>query len=409
MAAKYLRRQTWWVRFYHPRTGALMRGSLETQDAARAELLRQRVELEAALLDPRFQAAEIPPGIREIVRDERREQPPAEPAAPPLGVPESPAPRVSAKPRATIDAALKGYLDFIRIENSSHHMAGKLSMMRRFFGSERVASLAERRVKAGKAAPEIRTPFFPGGFVDEITPALLQSFMNQLEVCKKTKRHYREFFHHFFEFCLKFEFFQPTNWHHPNPVAALPSYVSRNRRIIFLTQDEVDQQLEVLKESPRVQMAVAFMIYAGLRRAETLWLARDAISTDVSYLSVVNRLDNEREVESSLKTGDRSVTILPPLKTMLEEYSMCQKRRWLIPSSHGAQWGGDSFSKKLRALNKAAGIKWTCLHYRHTYATQRAAEGWPLFRIAREMGNSVSVVEEYYAGFIRPHSDASAA
>lgn len=42
-----------------------------------------------------------------------------------------------------------------------------------------------------------------------------------------------------------------------------------------------------------------------------------------------------------------------------------------------------------------------CLHFRHTYATQRAAEGWPLFRIAREMGNSVAVVEEYYAGYIR--------
>ncbi len=48
------------------------------------------------------------------------------------------------------------------------------------------------------------------------------------------------------------------------------------------------------------------------------------------------------------------------------------------------------------------GLEWNCLMYRHTFATQRAAEGWPLFRIAREMGNSVSVIEDYYAGYIRP-------
>ena len=59
MAAKYLRKNIWWIRFYHPRTGALMRGSLDTQDEAEAELLRERIELEAALLDPRFQAADI--------------------------------------------------------------------------------------------------------------------------------------------------------------------------------------------------------------------------------------------------------------------------------------------------------------------------------------------------------------
>jgi hypothetical protein len=41
------------------------------------------------------------------------------------------------------------------------------------------------------------------------------------------------------------------------------------------------------------------------------------------------------------------------------------------------------------------------LEYRHTYATQRAGEGWTLFRIAKEMGNSVAIVEQYYAAYIR--------
>ena len=45
--------------------------------------------------------------------------------------------------------------------------------------------------------------------------------MESLPVSTKTKRHYREFFHHFFEFSLKFGYFQPTNWHCPNPVGEL--------------------------------------------------------------------------------------------------------------------------------------------------------------------------------------------
>jgi hypothetical protein len=63
MASKFLRRQKWWIKFHHPMTGQRIRESLDTDDEARAELLRQRLDLEVALLEPRFQAAEIPGAI----------------------------------------------------------------------------------------------------------------------------------------------------------------------------------------------------------------------------------------------------------------------------------------------------------------------------------------------------------
>lgn len=52
MAAKYLRKQTWWLRFYHPRSNELVRESLGISDEARAELLRKRVELERDAIAP---------------------------------------------------------------------------------------------------------------------------------------------------------------------------------------------------------------------------------------------------------------------------------------------------------------------------------------------------------------------
>jgi integrase len=256
----------------------------------------------------------------------------------------------------------------------------KISMLRRFIGSERVEKLPQP-ADPGPPARRFKTdypPFFKGAFMDEITPTLLQQFMDGLEVSQKTKRHYREFFHHFFQHCIKFGHYRPENFHCPNPMAALPSYLSKNRRIVFLGEEDVEKQLAVLSVHPSFHMAAALMIYAGLRRSEALWLTSDAIAPDLSFLSVVNRVDEETETESSLKTGERTVTILPLLRRILENYLPTLRTRWLVPLPKGGRWNGDAFGKRLMAHNAAAGIKWTCLHYRHTYATQRAAEVWSL-------------------------------
>lgn len=133
-----------------------------------------------------------------------------------------------------------------------------------------------------------------------------------------------------------------------------------------------------------------------------LWLTRDSIAKDFSFLSVVNQVDGESDLESSLKTGARAVTLPPALKTILQEYLPSLNCRWIVSSRTANRWNGDPFGKRLRAINQKAGLDWTCLHYRHTFATNRAAEGWPLFRIAKEMGNSAAVVEEYYAAYARP-------
>lgn len=399
MAAIYKRRHMWWVRFYHPQTRALVRGSLGTSDPARAELLRLRVERECALLEPRIQSAILPPDILQALGG----------VTPSVGHPAPAGPQPSAAPippvkRHPMDAAVRGYLDFVRTDNAPRHVQNKLSMLRRFLGIERTLPfcdkdcLARWQLRVGQDAP----PFFTGEFVDEITPALLQEFFNSLEVGKKTKRHYREFFHHFFQYCIRFGLYQPTNFHCPNPMAALPSYMSRNETIVFLSPEDVTKQLEVLKDHPEMRVAAALMIHAGLRRAEMLWITRSSIAHDLSFLSVINKTDEETRAKSSLKTGERTVTILPPLREILAGYLPTLKGAWLVKKPNGGRWNDDAFGRKLRSINDAAGLKWTCLHYRHTYATQRAAEGWPLFRIAKEMGNSAAVVEKYYAGFVRP-------
>jgi hypothetical protein len=333
MASKFKRGCTWWIKFTHPDTKQRVRQSLETHDEARAELLRERIELEVALLEPRLRRADLPDRIRKEMGlpafekqfEDNRLQPSS--SVPLLTLP------ALSKPRVALDEAVKVYLNYIQTDNAPHHAANKVSMLRRFLGRPRVEKLMGSESPLGSSVQKsiAPKPFFTGQFLDELSAPLVQQFIEGLPVAQKTKRHYREFFHHFFEACLKFELYQPTNWHRPNPISALPGYVTRNRRIIFLGRKDVDVQLEVLRGHPEFRIAAALMIHAGLRRSETIWLKRDAISEDLSYLSVLNRFDDDEEIESSLKTGERSVTILPPLRSLLREYLPNLKGDWLVP------------------------------------------------------------------------------
>lgn len=419
MASTYLRRQQWWIKFQLPGTKRIIRESLETGDPSRAELLRQKIELEVGLLDPRFQTMSLPERIRAeltpgaSVAAAIAAVPPVPVPSPALTAPNPvPAP---ARARVTIEEAARCYLDYIASENAPETRANKISMLRRFLGPKRAESIvgpSKSTERFGKHRPKIgcgANVAFEGTYLDEVSAAVVQQFIARLGVKKKTQRHYREFFHQFFEVCLNFDLYQPANPYRPNPISALPSYNCKNRRIIYLKTAQIEEQHTALAGHAAIQMAVEIMIEAGLRRSEVLWLTKDSLANDLSFISVVTDYDEDEDEEESLKTGERAVTILPPLRAALQQYLPTLKSQWLIPTPDCRRWSKDGFSRRLRTINKQHGLRWTCNHYRHTYATQRAAEGWPLFRIAREMGNSVAIVEEFYAAFIRPHESTLAA
>ena len=190
MAAKYQRRLAWWVRFYHPRTGQLVRESLDTRDEAKAELLRQRIELETALLDPRFRAADIPVAVHAAlgipVRAEINRADVPSPTATSSRAAGPPRPAVHRQP---LDRVLQMYMAHIRSDNAALHVENKVSILRRFLGDERVAVVPGFKKTRGKTTEDA---FLKGEFLDELTPALLLEFMESLPVSTKTKRHYRE-------------------------------------------------------------------------------------------------------------------------------------------------------------------------------------------------------------------------
>jgi len=383
MASIYNRGNTHWIKYYPPGQSEPTRQSLGTPDPAMAHLMRRKLELELRLRLPELRSIELPTRILETLGEASSPQMTLVGSEADFSVPE-------ATPSPDIEEVLSEYVAYIRVDNSTHHARNKISYLKKFFGAKMMGCEGgEKGVFKGKTLSDVK--------VGDV-----RRLIDSLPVGKRTKKHHREAFHSLFEFSMKYNFFTPTNFRYPNPMSALPSYHEKNKKIIFLTQPEIDHLLEILRPSPPVQIAVALMIYAGLRRAETLWLTKSCLAQDLRFFSVVNKVDKEKDIESSLKTGERPVVILPQLKALLEPYLEHLESEWLVPSPTGMQWIGENFGDKHRALLRAEGIHHTCLHYRHTFATQRAREGWSLFRIAKTMGNSIAVCEEYYAAFIDP-------
>ncbi len=400
------RRRKFWIQYYVPGSQKPVRQSLGTEDRAEAQLISDKLERVLALLDPRVAAVELP----ETILATLPEAPNLSGLASAKAVAEDALPGAQ-KPHTPLKTAIGSYYRHISESNSARWVAGKIKVLRVLFGDALVAdatslSFAHLASERGK---------FRGKTLEDIPSTLLADLVagckardGESPASTKTKRHYREVLHHFFEHCLANGMMSVTNFHTPNPVAALPSYLGEKSEISFLRQTpespEIEQQYSAVASDPSLTAAVKIMIEAGLRRSEVLWLDRDSISADFKVLSITTRYDAECDRQSSLKTSKshRSVTISPTLREFLKKHLITLQGRWLVPSPRGAQWDADNFSSALRAANEARGLPWTCLDFRHTFATRRAfVDKWTSIRLAREMGTSVAMIDRYYAGFLR--------
>jgi integrase len=394
----------YWLKGRNPLTGACVRVSLETADKARAVLLLRKWEAWSALFLPEFGGSDLPPRMRELLtgvppgfacllHPVQYLPAPGHVAA----IPTSPvAVQPPPPPEPPLRWLLREYLEYCKSENSKHHAANKASKVKAAFGPTAV-----------KGDGPLDGPLACAR-LSEVTASKVQHFIEERRkkdgnpLGKKTRRHYREVFSDLYEFAMRRDHYHPTNVRYPNPMTAgLPSYEDRNRLIEFLEEEQITTQLDALRPYPALRAAAATMIYAGPRRGECLWLQVKSIQAR-SYLSIRNLLDEAGDLTSSLKTGSRTVAIEPELMAIFDAYLPTLKGPWLFPSPTGRRRDKDHFSTALREANVAAGLPWSSMHFRHTFATRNARAGVSVFSLARAMGTSVAMIERYYAGFFPP-------
>lgn len=402
-----LRRRKYWIQFYLPGSRAPIRQSLGVEDHAAAQLMSDKQGNLLALLDPRLADVQLPPDLlaRLPATIARPSLPDEDAGADSCVV--APVPEQSKGRPALVDV-IRGYFSHIEESNQKRWVSVKVKVLRVLFGDHLVTKATN--LTFPRVAPE--SGLFRGKTLEDISSKLLAELVAARKArdgvtpaAKKTKRHYREVLHDFFEYCLSHSLMEVRNFHTPNPVAPLPSYLDTNHDIRFLNDEQIDGQMAAVAHYASLNAGAMIMIEAGLRRCEALWLDRDAISPDLRVLSIRTRYDPETDRESSLKTrrSKRAVTISPKLRNFLGMYLPTLEGRWLIPSPRGKQWNSDNFSSALSAANRKAELPWTSADYRHTFSTRRAfLDRWSSIRLAREMGTSVTMIDGYYAGFLHP-------
>ncbi len=411
----------------YPRPGAkLVRASLGTENQAEAEKVARTVELLIEL--EKYSDTKVPvkvldslPGVRSMVGS----------CTEAVVVNSGNEPIIDSKevsaPKCSINKAIRSMIIRSMAATTYHATNDKVSKFRQFFGPDRINAIdprpediLSRRRKVKEPKPwyqekdeegmvkdkDAKRTYYPDDNLSDITAEEIVNFFIFRGYGRSSKRHYRELFHELFQVALKTGIYVPENPYAANPADELPCFKGSDEPITVLTHDDEEKQYAAVKGNPIVTFGCQLMLEGGFRLHEILALQRSDL--DLQRGKICLRMPKKERINSTgLKTGERTVTIRRPLRQMIEEYfelssGSGNSNEWIFLSSPDERMQSDEFGRLLKEFNSAAGLSWTTQDFRHTFATNRIAEGWNMKVIAQEMGTSIYMLMEHYAGYIEP-------
>ena len=365
MACLYKRKGRYWIAYYVD--GRLIQKSLRTTNERVARDKKRKIEYELAVGD--LQTA-------------------------------------SKLPLPAILEAFCSYLETIATRKSYKN---EISRLRVFFGP---ICPPLRPCVPGDATGRRRRRPFPDKYarahvkaklLEDITGELINRFiaarLQRDGWSAKTANSMRQTLHRLFAYAAKHHGFCSRDRRHPNPAAAVERQREAAPEIRFLSLDQIDEQLSVLGPHPVIHALVATYIYAGLRREEALWLTHEDVRVEDRLIRVQAKTIDGEFWQPKTKRN-RVVPISDDLLEVLQAYRPPDSPSWFFPSPKDKRWHPDNFSHDLRAINKAAGLPWACLDYRHTFGSHLAQKGESLYKIATLMGNSPDICRRHYAALI---------
>jgi integrase len=307
--------------------------------------------------------------------------------------------------KCPIDNLIRSFLVRSVVANSHHGTSDKISRLRHFFGSERINALDPRPPEVLKRRKKVKIalPWFKGDDLAQIKTETILEYLAEKKYSRTSNRHVRELFHELFQYALKSGAYRPDNPYAANPADDLPSFKGTGEPITVLTAAEVTNQYRAASQNALVLFGCQLMLEGGFRLHEILALRRRDLDVGGKIRLILP--DGGRSTSTRLKTGQRTVTVRPVLRPMIERFRAmvpAADSDWCFASPTGDRMTSDTFGELLRQINRAAGLSWTTQDFRHTFATNRIEEGWNLKTLAQEMGTSVQMLMEHYAGFIDP-------
>ena len=302
---------------------------------------------------------------------------------------------IESKTRTSLTLLLTKFLGHLEITHPRKSFANDRSRLRVLFG-QIVPELVKKR-----GADEQDTSILAASYAEQITPQLMNQRLDELarRVVAKTVNEYREILHRLFAFAVDYLGLIYPDRTCGNPVSKVKRRRVPDPKIRFLSLAEIEQQLRVLEDRPVLHIAVAQMIYAGLRRSEALWLTRPDIDMRNSLIRIRAKTVGDESWQP--KTGtNRSVPINVDLRYILNAYQHMMTTPWVCPSPEGMRYDPDNFSHALARVNHRYGLPWTSLDFRHTFGSILAQRGVSLYKISAMMGNSPEICRKHYAALI---------
>ena len=359
-------KQIWWVSYYH--NGKRYRYSLRTADERIARKKLKKLE-------------------GELVTNE-----------------------LETKSRTPVGPFLEAFSGHLLATRTHKSYKNDISYLRIFFGPVCKAlqpktshNRHHRSAITGNASDRFRGRHVSVKLLEEVTPNVISTFINTRitrdGISPKTANRMREVLHVMFNYAIRQCQFNATEKRYPNPVDAVPRYREEQSVIRFLTLDQIDQQLKVLKVNPTLHAMVATLIYTGVRREELLWLTKEDVDLDSHMIRVCKKTVDGATWWPKTRRN-RRVPISSMLQGYLNSFRPRQRPPWFFSSPKGYRWDPDNFSQVLRKINRQHGYPWGCLDYRHTFGSHLAMKGESLFKISELMGNSPEICRRHYAALV---------
>ena len=277
-----------------------------------------------------------------------------------------------------VDVAIAKYAEYLQARRTGKSAQSDLGRLRRFRAVVPMRTLGELSV-------EMLAEFLQSQIAAGLSP--------------KTVNEYKVAVGGLFNYALRYLRYRPSDALFPNPAGAIKRYPVPETPVVHLKPKQVEQQLKALSARPDIRAAVATMIFAGLRRSETLWLLKEDLALDGPHPHILIRTKNTEDGAWTSKTRRNRVVpiayeLLPVLRQHLAKQS--PEVAWAFPSPGGRRWRPGNFSTHLRKIQREHDLPWRCGAYRRTFGTSLAKSGVSDLIIAKLMGNSPAVARKHY-------------
>lgn len=254
----------------------------------------------------------------------------------------------------------------------------------------KAAKLSGITIATNESQLKMLLPIMGAIRIDRLTPARIDELLAKLATGDRsgsTVNRYRSFISSCFTFAMKRSLAQS------NPCTRVARWKENTPRVRFLTADEEDRLVRVLKGDPVEyhEWEFTLAVRTGMRRGEQFHAKWADVHIDESFMTVMG------------KTGERHVRLNADAKEVLEKFrAVTGEKEFVIPDANG---GAKRDTRKwLRAALREAHIRNFHWHdLRHTFASRLVMSGADLRAVQELLGHATLGMTEKYAHHSKEH------